>query len=278
MGKVILCNGKKADEPYVIHSIGASVYTIEELCFCLRQNLDMLDVNSIDRDLAVFIRDGLGLADRGKLLEQLILQRASIKDRLVAIFCSCDFYDEQEIRIACREMDEIAKMSTAERRKRRADKFMKNDNYSEAAAEYRSILSSISSNELSESDYGDILHNLGVFEIRRGEMEEAVRLFLDAYERNNREVSLKAYLSALKLTKNAGRYRSEVQRLVNNVALFNEVENDVNLAEEDFEQSTESAEITRLKVLWQQGRFSEAKRLSSDIIVRLKAIYRDEEV
>lgn len=278
MGKVILCTGKKATEPFLIHSIGASVETIEELCYCLRQNLDMLDVNAIDRDMAVFIRDSLNLPERGKLLEQLILQRASMKDRLVAIFCSCDFYDEQEIRVACLEMDEIARMSSAERRKRRADKYMQNECFSEAAAEYRSILSSVTSNELSESAYGDILHNLGVFEIRQGEMEEAIRLFLDAYERNNREASLKAYLSALKLTKNAGRYRSEVQRLVNNVALFNEIENDVNLAEEDFEQSTESGEITRLKVLWQQGRFSEAKRLSSDIIVRLKHMYRDEEV
>ncbi|MCQ2495441.1 MAG: hypothetical protein MJ131_02490 [Lachnospiraceae bacterium] len=277
MGKVILCSGKKAEEPFIIHDIAAKAETIEELCYCLRQNLDMLDIGSIDRDMAVFIRESLGLPDRGKLLEQLILQRASIKDRVVAVFCSCDFYDEQEIREACLEMDEIAKMSNAERRKRRADRYMQNENYYEAAAEYRSILASVASNELSEEAYGDILHNLGVFEIRRGEVEEAIRLFLDAYERNSREISLRSYLYALKLTKNVSRYRSEVQRLVNNVALFNEIEHDVSLAEEDFEQSSESAEIIRLKVLWQQGRFSEAKRLSSEIIARLKHIYRDEE-
>lgn len=277
MGKVILCTGKTAAQPYVLRGIGIGVWSIEELCYCIRQNLDMIDVNALDRDVAVFIRDELGLSERGKLLEQLILQRAPVKDRIVTILCSCDLYNEQEIRIICLEIDEIARLSVAERRKRRADRYMLQENYAEAAAEYRSILASTSSSELSEEAYGDILHNLGVFEIRRGEMEEAIHLFLDAYERNNREISLKSYLYALKLTKNSGRYRSEVQRLVNNVALFNEIENDITRAEDDFEQSNESGEITRLKVLWQQGRFSEAKRLSSDIIIRLKHMYRDEE-
>lgn len=277
MGKVILCAGKKSGEPYIVRGIGIGVWTIEELCYVIRQNLDIIDITAVDRDLAVFIRDELNLVDRGKLLEQLILQRAPLKDRIVAILCSCDLYDEQEIRVICLEIDEISRMSSAERRKRRADRYMLQENYTEAAAEYRSILASTSAGELSEEAYGDILHNLGVFEIRRGEMEEAIHLFLDAYERNNREISLKSYLYALKLTKNSGRYRSEVQRLVNNVSLFNEIENDVNLAEEDFEQSSESGEISRLKVLWQQGRFSEAKRLSSDIIIRLKHLYRDEE-
>lgn len=278
MGKVILCSGKKADEPYMIHELGVEVETIEELCYCLRQNLDMLEVSAVDRDMAVFIRDSLGLVERGKILEQLILRRSSLKDRLVAIFCSCDFYDEQEIREICLEIDEIGRMSNSERRKRRADRYMLDEKYSEAAAEYRAIISGSAMNELSEYEYGNILHNLGVFEIRRGEMEEAIHLFIDAYERNGNDESLKAYLSALKLTKNSGRYRSEVQRLVNNVSLFNEIENEVNLAEEDFEQSNESGEITRLKVLWQQGRFSEAKRLSGEIITRLKHMYRNEEV
>ena len=45
---------------------------------------------------------------------------------------------------------------------------------------------------------------------------------------------------------------------------------------EDFEQSTNYNEINRMRVLWQQGRYSEEKRLSGEIIDRLKLVYRKE--
>ena len=96
MGKVILCLGKKAEKPYVVPSVGINAQTIEELCYCIRQNLDLIDSGAIDRNLAGFIRDDLGLSERGKLLESLIFSRASLKDKIMAVFESCDFYDKSD--------------------------------------------------------------------------------------------------------------------------------------------------------------------------------------
>ena len=198
-----------------------------------------------------------------------------MKDRLVAIMCSCDLYSEEEIREICREAEVISNMSIGERRKRRADRYMKEGNTGDAAEVYRSILSSNEVNELTNEERGDLEHNLGVIEINHGNVEDAITLFRDAYNDNQSEQSLKAYLLALKISKPA-RYRSEVQRLVNNVELFNEIENEVNRAGEEFEQSTDFTEISRLKVLWQQGQHAEAKRLSAEMISDMKRAYRQE--
>lgn len=276
MGRVILCAGRRADVPFLVRGAGIHVATIEELCYVLKFNLDMLDNASLERDLAVFIRDELGLKERGELLEQLVMSGAPMKDRLVAVMCSCDLYSEEEIREVCREAEEIANMSAGERRKRRADRYMQEGDFTDAAEEYRSILSSNQRDELTMEERGDLEHNLAVIEINHGNFEEAIALFKDAYNDNQREQSLKSYLLALKLAKNTARYRSEVQRLVNNVELFNEIENEVNVASEEFEQSTDFTDINRLKVLWQQGRHSEAKKLSADMIASMKHMYRQE--
>lgn len=275
MGKVILCAGKKADSPYLVRGTGIRVATIEELCFCLKHNLDMIDASTIERDTAIFIRDELGLTESGNELEQLIMNSAELKERVVAIMKSCDLYNEEEIEGICSEIDMISAMSNLEIRKRRADRYMRENNYAEASKAYRSIIVEMESgNELSLQLLGDIRHNLAVIEINQGEIDEAISLFREAYNANERESSLKSYLMALKLSKDTAKYRSEVQRLVTNVQIFNEIENAVNAAEEDFEQSPAYTEISRLKVLWQQGIHSEAKRLSEEMIAGFKASYR----
>lgn len=39
MGKFILCSGKRAKEPYYVNVTDTVLYTIEELCYFLYQNI-----------------------------------------------------------------------------------------------------------------------------------------------------------------------------------------------------------------------------------------------
>jgi len=276
MGKVILCAGKKADTPFVVNEAGINADTIEELCYCLRQNLDLVDSSAVDRNMAAYISKDLGLPDRGGMLERLINSRASLKEKLMTVFESCSYYDADELMTIRDEIEELSKMSSLERRKRRADRQMRQGKYNEAAEEYRNILANPVQDGISESCRGDIMHNLGIFEIRRGDFDEAARLFLEAYESNSNVESLKSYLYVLKLAKNNAGYADEVKRLEVDIKIYNEIENTMHSVGEDFEQSNNYNEINRMRVLWQQGRYSEEKRLSGEIIDRLKLVYRKE--
>lgn len=276
MGKVILCAGKKADTPFVVNEAGINADTIEELCYCLRQNLDLVDSSAVDRNMAAYISKDLELPDRGGMLERLINSRASLKEKLMTVFESCSYYDADELMTIRDEIEELSKMSSLERRKRRADRQMRQGKYNEAAEEYRNILANPVQDGISESCRGDIMHNLGIFEIRRGDFDEAARLFLEAYESNSNVESLKSYLYVLKLAKNNAGYADEVKRLEVDIKIYNEIENTMHSVGEDFEQSNNYNEINRMRVLWQQGRYSEEKRLSGEIIDRLKLVYRKE--
>ncbi len=274
MSRVILCTGSRADRPYIVKTSGVGVYTIEELCYCLRQSLDLLDESVIDREMALFIKNDLGFEERGALLEEMVLTKADLKSRLVVIFCSCDYFDREEITQICSELDELSSMSRIGRMKRRADKFMESGNLKKAAEEYRSILADQDSSELLQTEYGNILHNVGVIDIRSRLYKKAADEFLEAYERNENNESLKCYLYALKLSHNEKLYISEAMRLLDSSELVQTVEHELEEAEEKAVESSEYEQIDRLKVLYHQGRTVDFERLSAGIIGTLKARYR----
>lgn len=274
MSKVILCTGKKAEKPYVLKTSGVKLYTIEELCYALKDNLDLLDAGVIDLEMARFISKELGLPERGEMLERLIKTRKDLVSRLVVVFCSCDYFDEVEIRKICEELDALSQLPPVGRMKLRADKYMKQGFVAMAVREYRSILSSAEAGMLSDKEYGGVLHNLGVVEAWNGFYESAAHLFLEAYERNNEEESLKSYLFALKLNRKESTYLNEAMRLLDSSDLTDKMERELELLQENLMQSGQLDDINRLKLLQQQGRASEYERLSGEIIGGLKRSYR----
>lgn len=253
---------------------GLNIYTIEELCYCLRMHLDMLDESIIDREMARFISDELGLKERGELLEKLIITQSDLKSRLVAIFCSCDYYTEDEINEICREFEIIMKLPPIGRRKRRADRYMHEGYVTEAQREYRSILADRDGSMLTPEEYGTVLHNLGVIDGASGMFESAAELFREAYERNSNPESLKAYLFALKLGRHEEAYNREIRRLVESSSFVDDLEHEFEIVSDNVEQSGELSDVNRMKVLIQQGRTSEYERLADEMIALLKNRYR----
>ena len=278
MSRVILCAGKKAQKPYTVKASGVRVYTIEELCYCLKKDLDLLDESMIDRELALFIRDELGFEERGKLLEEMVLTRADLKSRLVVIFCTGDYFDRDEITAICSELDELSGLSKAALKKRRADRYMEAGNINEAVAEYRGILSDPDSSAFSQVEYGNILHNIGIGDIRKRDFARAAEDFREAYERNENTESLKCYLYALKLGHNDEMYVSEAMRLLDSSELLRTIEEELENAGEKAACSSEYEYIDRLRVLYNQGRTNEFERLADDIISTMKARYRSDHV
>ena len=274
MGRVILCAGAVAQNPYVLKTSGVKIYTIEELCYCLRKQLDMLDENIIDREMALFIKHELKFEERGELLEQLVLTKADLKSRLVVIFCTGDYFDEKEIKDICAELDELSSMSAIGRRKRRADKYMSEGYYRDALNEYRSVLGSGGAFELNDEAYGNILHNIGVIYVRSARYDLAAESFRKAYEKNASEETLKSYFFALKLGHRDKEYMSEAIRLLDSGDFLHKIELEMENAIEQIELSGEINQIDRLKVLYQQGRATEFDRLSDELITGLKANYR----
>lgn len=197
MGKLILCSGKRTERPYVLPVSDYRIYSIEELCYYIYNNIYSIDESLFTASLVDWIGKELCLKDRAERLEQLMKQKADFKTLITVILCSADYYTEIEIKKLLATVDEIRTMPLARRRYLKANSFLKRKQYVEAAAEYDRLLISEEAAELDPKAYGDVLHNLAIARLHIYGPERALELFMKAYELNRRMESLRQYLCTL---------------------------------------------------------------------------------
>lgn len=275
MGKLIMCSGKIAKHPIKMKSTNTLIYSMEELCYYIYHNIDTIAEDLICDDLIPFMRDELGLEERALFIEKLIYNKASLKDIIVSIFCSADYYSEEEIKHFLAQMDAFLSLGLPQRKKRHADYCFKDGQYSQALREYQMLLNSKESQELSHCEYGDVLHNIAVIEARSGAFLIAAKRFLDAYERNERKESLKQYLYALKFGKQEEKFNRELNHLLENQkSLYDEIEKELYHVLETEEFSEACQELRILKDLNGQEQTEEYHKVSNHIIENIKQRYR----
>ncbi|MDD6101668.1 MAG: hypothetical protein PUB67_00980 [Clostridiales bacterium] len=275
MGKFIFCIGNKAKTPYTFSSTGVSVYTMEELCYYLYHNIDTLEEDLSSQSLVTWIGTELGIKDRADFLDQLMQRGAGLKDLVVSIFCSTDYYTEEEINHLISEIDALYDMLPVERKKRHADMLMKFGRHCEAGFEYRSLIDDKDFVQLSDVDQGNVYHNTAVINAREGRFQTAARYFDKAYRKNHNRESLCQYLYSLKLSGDDEAFDREINSYSDDAELIRRVENQFYFVEDNREYNAEYMSVLKLMEL--SGRASDVDFwwLFDDTLNRIKKAYRE---
>lgn len=210
MGKFILCAGKLAEEPLHFPLTNCDVYSIEELCYYLYENIYTITEETFNRKMVVWLKEQLEMEEMADKLEQMIENENSMMDMVVSLLCCADYYAEDEIKEVIRIMNSINDLPLWGRRKMKGDNYLRYRKYTEAAKEYEKILHSKDASELDVEEYGNILHNLAIAHVHTKTLRFAAQEFKEAYSRNNNEESLKQYLFALKLGKHEKEFAEEI--------------------------------------------------------------------
>lgn len=200
MGNLILCSGKKANHPFYFRLTDTKVYTIEELCYYIYENIYVISDELYQYDLVEWLKNEVGMEEISNKLKELIDKKNSLKDIVVSILCSADYYTEKEIKDLIQVIDEIELLSPIRKQKIKADNFLKFHNFKQAMIQYKQVLSSKDAAAFTKEEYGDIEHNLGIVFLHTSSYQDAAEHFINAYLRNNNIESLKQYLYALKLS------------------------------------------------------------------------------
>lgn len=200
MGKLIVTTGNYAKTGYLLKNTKQNIYSIEELCYCIMRNPELCEDYLYDEGLARYIRDVLGLKERGALLADLIERDAPLKDLITVCFCSCDYFSREEIEEFLREQSKVERGEEWIRTKNKADSYLVHENFRDAIMNYRLLLKEKENYGITSETLGDIYHNLAIALLHTDGFSEAVDYFREAYERNNREESLKQYLLALRFS------------------------------------------------------------------------------
>lgn len=196
MAGLILCRSKYSDRPYYISNMAINIYSLEELCYYIYNNIYLIGTDMFDEGLINFIDKELGEKSLAEQLEFITRQNAGLLEIVTTILRSVDYYSGSEIEELARIISELDTQNVSERLKARADNFLSNKRYKSAIRNYESIVYSARDSKLSDTFYGNVWHNMGVAYASMFAFYEASRCFAQAYEHNHDEESKKSMIAA----------------------------------------------------------------------------------
>lgn len=196
MGELLLCSKELASIPYYIESISLNVYSLEELCYYLKEYTDLIEISFIDEELIRWIGEELKLTELSARLQELESQGGMLIEFVGAITASCNYCTPEEM---IRIQDKLAvfeNKTEIECKKIRADSLLEKKRYQASIIAYQKLLDHP---KVFGEFAGDIYHNLGTAYAGMFLFEEAADYYRKAYEKNKNPISSKQRRMALQL-------------------------------------------------------------------------------
>ena len=138
MGRFLLC-GKEAALPYQVEEMDLRLYSAEELCCFIYDNLSLIDENFLDVRLLSFLRDELDLGELYKKLLEIPLPEEQ-DAALFLILQSTGYHTEQELNQFRERLQWRQKKTPEERLKEKADILFDRRRYQTALRAYRQLM------------------------------------------------------------------------------------------------------------------------------------------
>ena len=195
MGKIILCRGQRTDKPYITPQTDIKLYSAEELCYYIYNNIYLIGQDLIDDNLIEFLQ-AVGEGELAARVKKLKESGASLAQILVTILKSIDYYSVAEIEQLKEILNTLGKQSVCERLKARGDGYLNAKFYFAAISCYESIIKDYKGKDLLAADYAKVYHNLGTAYARMFMYEKAVEYYDEAYRLGQHEESKKCSIAA----------------------------------------------------------------------------------
>lgn len=196
MGSLILCHKKKAKHPYEISRIHRRVYTIEELCYYLCNNLYLIDYTIINEQLCKWIEDELELKELSELLLELLKNHGSVEQFVLHILNASGIYTQGELAHIQNVLEKLKNQKEVERQKFKADSLMESGELESAILVYMSIVNGERDESVDSRFYGRVYACLAGAYGRAFLYEESARMYEKAYRICEDSRMLEGYLYA----------------------------------------------------------------------------------
>ena len=190
----LLCNGVLAKHPYYIEEMGVSIYSSEELCYYICQNIYIISPTFINDSLVEFIRDELKMPESANRIARLIEDRELFSTKLVYLLREFHYYSEQEIKEFRKQFEAVQKMSVGKRLLAQGDYYYTQGRYQSALKSYDSLAKRKDDATISEELMANMYQHLALVYIKMGLYEEAMQNLNKSNDiKENDEVLKQAY-------------------------------------------------------------------------------------
>ena len=196
MGELLLCSRELASIPYYIEKISLNIYSLEELCYYLREYIDYVEITFMDEELIRWIGEELKPKELSEQLSEIKSQGGKLLEFVGAITAGCNYCTSEEIKKIQEKLAVFENKTEVECKKIRADRLLQNKCYQDSILAYQNLLNHP---EVFGAFAGDIYHNLGTAYAGLFLFEDAADCYGKAYEKNRNPSSNKQRRAALQL-------------------------------------------------------------------------------
>ncbi|MCM1252276.1 MAG: hypothetical protein NC321_05600 [Clostridium sp.] len=276
MSRIILSTGNYAQTPYFFEKTYVNLYSLEELCYCLVENAELLDQEIVSEKLARWLDEECGLSKLAHALYALVNQKGSPSAYVGMILEYAGLYPAETVSKTETLIKNNAGLSSYEKQKAKADYMLQNKRYALALERYDELLSNLPEEETALR--GKVLHNMGVVNARLFFFERAQDYFDKAYQVSGNAESLKQSLIARRMRSGDKEYLDYIAKHPDLHESSLQVERMVEQAAGQFEMTQENRMLFTLRVCKEDGGagsavpyYDEIERLTST----LKDAYRE---
>ncbi|MCI8835169.1 MAG: hypothetical protein HFH24_07320 [Ruminococcus sp.] len=196
MGSLVLCHEKHATHPYEITRIHCKIFTIEELCYYLCNNLYLIDYTIMNEQLCTWLDEELEMNTLAGQLRDVIRLNGSVEKFVLTILKSSRIYREPEMIRIQNVLERLKNQKDIERQKYKGDNLLESGEIEEAIMVYQTILNQEKDESVDAKFYGRIYAGLGAAYGRLFLYQESARMYDRAYQICEDPRYLKPYLYA----------------------------------------------------------------------------------
>lgn len=278
--RVSLCVGNYSTTPYYIAGLDIPVYSMEELCFCMKENAFLLDMSVMRDELVEWIEKECGLKTLAGELAQMIHKKGSLSAFVTMIQEYVGFYGAEEIAEVEKILRQGAGLSNIERRKGQIDYLVRQRKYEAAVRGYDGLLAVWAEDEAVGGELpaakvkGALLHNKAVAQIGMMLYDDAAQNFKAAYEADGDISHHKAYLAAKRLELDENAYISFAAEQTIGYEHTLELERRMDRLLEDWKLQPEFQELLAVREYRRNGQRQLYLEKNAELIQNLKKRYR----
>lgn len=273
MRESLVCIGKIGEYGYYFEDTGIRIFSYEELCYYMSQNMICYLHTLPGEDLLVYIRDELALPKLAKQLFKLMDPEKDQMKYFAALFREGNYFSE----------DEIREILDAYRSLKNAPDFLQNkwlgDLYVRRGRAVRAIAcyeAAVKEPDLKEEDAGSIYHNMGIARAKLFRFEEAGISFLKAYQYGGDEKSLFYYYCIVALNEGLERAQEELHTFEASDILLESFQNEFAQMKEDFMADEIAGKFRKIVYMEENDRKDEALDAQHRLVRGLQQDFRKE--
>ena len=208
-----LCQVKTASKPFYIEHISTYIYSIEELCFFLHENVYLIDSTIINESLCEWIRDELDLKRLGRILSEQLEDGGDTVSFIMPIFREIGYLTPREQKEYQEKISKIEVAPKDMRAKLKGDYLVRSGMLPNAVTHYFELIKSRSPGSLGAQFYCEVWNNLGCALARMFKFREAMECSKKAWEMNMTRETLRRYICILPLCMDEASCRKTIDGL-----------------------------------------------------------------